>query len=70
MKKIILNLVLILVSTTVFSQVTVSPGIKIGLILKNEDLVENLKELIVSFRAKGEEFKEVLTLQKKRRLLP
>jgi aspartate ammonia-lyase len=37
-------------------------GIKIGLILKNEDLVENLKELIASFRAKGEEFKEVLKM--------
>jgi len=37
-------------------------GIKVGLILKNEDLVENLKELITSFRAKGEEFKEVLKM--------
>lgn len=37
-------------------------GIKVGLILKNEDLVENLKELISSFRAKGEEFKEVLKM--------
>ena len=37
-------------------------GIKVGLILKNKDLVENLKELIVSFRAKGEEFKNVLKM--------
>lgn len=37
-------------------------GIKVGLILKNEDLVENLKELIASFRAKGEEFKDVLKM--------
>ena len=37
-------------------------GIKVGLILKNEDLVENLKELIVSFRAKGVEFKDVLKM--------
>lgn len=37
-------------------------GIKIGLILKNEALVENLKELIKSFRAKGEEFKDVLKM--------
>ena len=37
-------------------------GIKIGLILKNEDLVANLKELIASFRAKGEEFKDVLKM--------
>ena len=37
-------------------------GIKVGLILKNEDLVENLKELIISFRAKGEEFKDVLKM--------
>ena len=37
-------------------------GIKIGLILKNEVLVNNLKELIASFRAKGEEFKDVLKM--------
>lgn len=37
-------------------------GIKVGLMLKNEDLVENLNELIASFRAKGEEFKEVLKM--------
>ncbi len=37
-------------------------GIKVGIILKNEDLVGNLKELIASFRAKGEEFKEVLKM--------
>jgi len=37
-------------------------GIKVGLILKNEDLIENLKELIASFRAKGEEFKDVLKM--------
>ncbi|RZT93298.1 aspartate ammonia-lyase [Ancylomarina subtilis] len=37
-------------------------GIKIGLILKNEALVANLKELIASFRAKGEEFKDVLKM--------
>jgi len=37
-------------------------GIKVGLILKNEALVENLKELIASFRAKGEEFNDVLKM--------
>ncbi|MCZ4694273.1 aspartate ammonia-lyase [Ancylomarina euxinus] len=37
-------------------------GIKIGLILKNEALVANLIELIASFRAKGEEFKDVLKM--------
>ncbi len=37
-------------------------GIKIGLMLKNESLVDGLKELIASFRAKGEEFKEVLKM--------
>jgi aspartate ammonia-lyase len=37
-------------------------GIKVGLILKNEDLVENLKELITSFRAKGVEFANVIKM--------
>jgi len=37
-------------------------GIKVGLILKNEDLVASLKELIASFRAKGEEFNSVLKM--------
>ncbi len=37
-------------------------GIKIGLMLKNEDLVAGLNKLIASFRAKGEEFKDVLKM--------
>jgi len=37
-------------------------GIKVGLILKNEDLVASLKELIASFRAKGEEFNSILKM--------
>jgi aspartate ammonia-lyase len=37
-------------------------GIKIGLILMNEDLVASLKKLITSFRAKGVEFNDVLKM--------
>ncbi len=37
-------------------------AIKIALILKNEALVAGLKSLINAFRAKGEEFKEVLKM--------
>ena len=37
-------------------------GIKIALILMNEDLVAGLKNLIAAFRAKGEEFKDVLKM--------
>ncbi|MBN2595863.1 MAG: aspartate ammonia-lyase [Marinifilaceae bacterium] len=37
-------------------------GIKIGLILMNEDLIESLKKLIASFRAKGVEFNDVLKM--------
>ena len=37
-------------------------GIKLALILMNDDLTAGLKELIASFRAKGEEFKDVLKM--------
>ncbi len=37
-------------------------AIKIALILKNKHLIESLKSLIVAFRAKGEEFKDVLKM--------
>jgi aspartate ammonia-lyase len=37
-------------------------AIKIALILKNETLVAGLKSLIIAFRAKGEEFKDVLKM--------
>lgn len=37
-------------------------AIKIALILMNEDLVAELKNLVASFRAKGEEFKDVLKM--------
>ncbi|MFD2542755.1 porin family protein [Lacinutrix gracilariae] len=43
MKKIILSLALIIASTTAFSQVTVSPGIKTGLNLANLTNVDNSK---------------------------
>ncbi len=37
-------------------------GIKIALILMNEDLVIGLKSLVEGFRAKGEEFKDVIKM--------
>ncbi|MDE5417884.1 aspartate ammonia-lyase [Labilibaculum sp. DW002] len=37
-------------------------GIKVGLMLKNEDLVIGLKSLVEGFRAKGEEFKDVIKM--------